>query len=175
MIISRKVREVRKVRCGGATRDHENRLRDGPAAPVRVGRGGGREAAPPAAAPSPRDSSSPIARRTRKPRCAGTRNGLRPTRNRVGWRYRAEFGKLVRRLALRGPGREAAALKRASRVGIPRSEASPRHTRLGIRLRRMGNFWKFPSFVHFGLPPFAHRFPIFPRFGTVAPPPHSLC
>ena len=146
MIISRKVREVRKVRCGGATRDHENRLRDGPASPVRVGRGDGREALPPAAAPSPRDSSSPIAGRTRKPRYAGTRNGLRPTRNRVGGinmklragRYRAEFGNLVRRLALRGSGREAAALKRASRVGLPRPEASPRRTRLGIRLSADG-------------------------------------
>ena len=150
MIIPRKVREVRKVSCGvGASRDHENRLRDGLAAPVRVGRGGGREASPPAAAPSPRDSSSPIACRTRKPRFAGTRNGLRPTRNRVGGinmklragRYRAEFGKLVRRLALRGFGREAAALKRASCVGLPRPEASPRRTRLGSRLRRKGNLW----------------------------------
>ncbi len=67
----------------------------------------------------------------------------RPQRFPLG-RYRAEFGKLVRRLALRGPEREAAALKRASRVGLPRPVASPRRTRLGIRLRRMENFWKFP-------------------------------
>ena len=66
-------------------------------------------------------------------------------------RYRAEFRKLVRRLASRGPEREAAALKRASRVGLPRPVASPRRTRLGSRLRRMENFWKFsPPIIDHG-------------------------
>ena len=37
-------------------------------------------------------------------------------------RYRAEFRKLVRRLASRGPGRESVAMKQASCVGVPRPE-----------------------------------------------------